>query len=250
MAERLDRIGGIGEGHILLPKLHRRRSILPWSRLKVNRSIRRAAARTPGYYLTVNAAFDAVVAGCHAQHGENWLYPPIIAVLKSIQAQNKAGGDGQHAPAVCVQTFELWAGSPPPTATNEEESYECRYSVGQRVEVHGLRGTPEHNGKRGVVSSYNAAKGRYTVILDEGERNLGLRPVNLRFSPMDAKTAGTDPGAGVMPAKVHESLVAGEIGVAIGSCYLALTGFRRPGSRGAGGVQMVCLTPWKICDSY
>ena len=36
---------------------------------------------------------------------------------------------------------------------------------------------------------------------------------------MDAKAAGADPGARVMPTNVHERLVAGEIGVAIGRIW-------------------------------
>ena len=119
----------------------------------MHRGTRRAAARQP-YHITVDVALDLVVAGCHTQHGENWLYPPVVAMLKAIAA----GAASANRPSVSVHSFELWTGAaPPPT--------------GQQL--------PE------------------------------------------------------------DRLVAGELGVAIGGCYLALTGFRSPGSRGAGGIQMV-----------
>eukprot|EP01051_Picozoa_sp_SAG22_P017168 SAG22_NODE_2584_length_2416_cov_1.294346_1_plen_357_part_00 len=97
MAERLDRLGGRGGGHILLPKLHRRRSILEWGALRVSRSTRKAARRQP-YHLTVDKALDWVVAGCHRQHGENWLYPPVVAAFKAIAAGAGAGLAGAPPP--------------------------------------------------------------------------------------------------------------------------------------------------------
>jgi len=42
-------------------------------------------------------------------------------------------------------------------------------TAGTRVTVRELQGAAQHNGKTGRVESYDAAGGRYTVQLDEGE---------------------------------------------------------------------------------
>ena len=50
-------------------------------------------------------------------------------------------------------------------------------SVGERVEVRGLVGRPELNGRCGSVVGFDAAKGRYIVIV--GEEQLSLKSSNL-----------------------------------------------------------------------
>lgn len=50
---------------------------------------------------------------------------------------------------------------------------------GSSVAVRGLDRSPEHNGKRGKVVCFNAAKGRYTVTLDGSSAQLALRPQNV-----------------------------------------------------------------------
>jgi len=57
------------------------------------------------------------------------------------------------------------------------------YTVGQTVEIHGLVGAPQHNGKSGTVLRYVKAKGRYEVQLDSDKR-LGLKPANLKAEPL------------------------------------------------------------------
>ena len=42
-------------------------------------------------------------------------------------------------------------------------------SVGGKVTVQGLKGAPQHNGKEGVIQSFEQAKGRYVVELSTGE---------------------------------------------------------------------------------
>ena len=41
-------------------------------------------------------------------------------------------------------------------------------SVGGKVTVQGLKGAPQHNGKEGVIQSFEQAKGRYVVALGDG----------------------------------------------------------------------------------
>jgi Leu/Phe-tRNA-protein transferase len=150
MAERTRLAGGEPPTVIMLPKLHRKRCVLQWPDLHVGRTVLRAGRR---YRLSVDCEFEAVIAGCHAQHGESWLYPPIVAALRSIFRTQRAG----QAPTwhnVRVHTFELW----------------------------------------------------------------------------EAAAGGGE-----------DVLVAGEVGTAVGGSYLALSGFRRAGTKGAGSVQC-CAT--------
>jgi len=68
----------------LLPKLHVERCVLqlnPESNLHISKSTRKKSKR---FLLSVNESFDEVVAGCHKQHGTNWLYPPIVASFRAI----------------------------------------------------------------------------------------------------------------------------------------------------------------------
>ena len=50
------------------------------------------------------------------------------------------------------------------------------YCIGDRVELHSLKGAAEHNGKRGSVTG--AQNERVKVKLD-GDKSLALKPVNL-----------------------------------------------------------------------
>ena len=50
------------------------------------------------------------------------------------------------------------------------------YCIGDRVELHSLKGAAEHNGKRGTVTG--AQNDRVKVKLD-GDKSLALKPVNL-----------------------------------------------------------------------
>eukprot|EP01043_Picozoa_sp_COSAG02_P028103 COSAG02_NODE_1689_length_11307_cov_50.624911_4_plen_1205_part_00 len=51
--------------------------------------------------------------------------------------------------------------------------------AGCGVEVKGLKGASQHNGKSGKVVVYNTSKGRYHVHLDSGGNDLWLRRLNL-----------------------------------------------------------------------
>ena len=138
----------IATRHHLLPKLHEERCVLRLapvrsplppaasdrgdaaalselpgggSDMHVPRSVRKKARR---FDMTLNRDFDGVVAGCHAQHGINWLYPQVVAAFRFINASGKtsaSGGDGNVAAGdstssagggVEVSLFDESGGSP------------------------------------------------------------------------------------------------------------------------------------------
>mmetsp|Transcript_26385 Transcript_26385/g.54338 ORF Transcript_26385/g.54338 Transcript_26385/m.54338 type:complete len:367 (-) Transcript_26385:41-1141(-) len=80
----------------LLPKLHVERCVLrlhPHSKLHISKSTRKKSKR---FSLSINECFDRVVAGCHNQHGINWLFPPIVKAFLAIHLQTMAGSSSVH----------------------------------------------------------------------------------------------------------------------------------------------------------
>ena len=71
---------------------------------------------------------------------------------------------------------------------------------GQRVLVHGLEGRPELNGQRGLVGSYDAAKGRYAVTLEGGGDGILLKAANLAPVVVTARAAADMDGDADEPA--------------------------------------------------
>ena len=61
--------------------------------------------------------------------------------------------------------------------------------IGAEVGITGLTGAPQHNGKAGVVLSYDSVKGRYNVRLQTGE-TVALKPTNLLGRASAAKQHG------------------------------------------------------------
>jgi len=115
--------GGTGL-YVLLPKLHMRRCILEFANLHVGKSTRKRAGN---FSLSVNTAFDRVVSGCIAQHGEDWLHPPMRSVLTTLfgrararavapaaalgVAEGAGATPGGGPPHTAMASFELWDAS-------------------------------------------------------------------------------------------------------------------------------------------
>ena len=115
---------------IVLPKLHRRRCVVRLtpapSDLHLSKSTRKKAKR---YEVGINQDFDAVVRGCHAQHGRNWLYEEVVDSFRSIQGRTKqrqgGEGGGEVGGGVPAMLFD-----PPETAQRPTGSVPVRlYSV-------------------------------------------------------------------------------------------------------------------------
>ena len=100
-------LGGNTGLFVLLPKLHEHRCVLHFDSLHVPRKVRRRALRE-AHRLSVDDAFDAVLAGCVRQHGDTWLHPPLRSALEAMRsAADPVAGD---ASAVRVCSFALWHG--------------------------------------------------------------------------------------------------------------------------------------------
>jgi hypothetical protein len=53
------------------------------------------------------------------------------------------------------------------------------FATGETVEVAGLQGAPQHNGKLGVVQHFDNGKGRFVVKVDGLKKPLAVKPANL-----------------------------------------------------------------------
>ncbi|KAF0683688.1 Aste57867_24250 [Aphanomyces stellatus] len=85
----------------LLPKLHEQRCVLDPHSLHIPKQILKKAKM---YRLTINQAFDQVVHGCHVQHGEAWLYPPVVEAFRAMVP----GVPVSPTTTVKLVTVELW----------------------------------------------------------------------------------------------------------------------------------------------
>ena len=56
------------------------------------------------------------------------------------------------------------------------------FVVGNTVEIRGLEGAPEHNGKQGVVQRFNVEKARFVVKIAGIKKPLAVKPENLTMS--------------------------------------------------------------------
>jgi Leu/Phe-tRNA-protein transferase len=67
---------------VLIPKHHIWRSVLFFADLRESRSVRRFLSR---YELRVDEDFDLIVDKCVAVHGDGWLTPPLIDLVRTIR---------------------------------------------------------------------------------------------------------------------------------------------------------------------
>ena len=101
--------GGTGL-FVLLPKLHEQRCVLHFDNLHVSRRVHRRI-RHGDYTLTANDSFCDVMAGCVAQHGVSWLYPPLRKALQQLaDSPNGRCTETSDNPQPRMCCFALWHG--------------------------------------------------------------------------------------------------------------------------------------------
>lgn len=75
--------------YILLPKLHLIRSVLFFPDLHIKKNIRNLLSH---YELRINTDFDQILDNCLRIHGEDWLTPPLVEVLRKMHRKDITGG--------------------------------------------------------------------------------------------------------------------------------------------------------------
>ena len=93
--------------YILLPKLHKQRCVIRWDKLHVSKNARKRSKR---FRVSFDQAFDDVVAACIEQHGEEWLFPPVVAALRTLHLQPNRVTEVPGSPVVRVHSVEVGQG--------------------------------------------------------------------------------------------------------------------------------------------
>eukprot|EP00040_Diaphanoeca_grandis_P019360 m.102160 g.102160 ORF g.102160 m.102160 type:complete len:363 (-) comp27390_c0_seq1:74-1162(-) len=91
--------------YALMPKLHMKRCVLKFDELHISKKVKKGLSK---YTLTCNTEIEKVFAGLKAQHGDNWIYPPVREALRILHDENGTQAHGFVGRAVC---FELWEDS-------------------------------------------------------------------------------------------------------------------------------------------
>ena len=100
---------------VLLPKLHSERCLMDPRAVHASKTVRKRSRR---FTLSVDQAWDEVVARCVEQHGENWLFPIMQRAFKALHVPAGKGGSTESAAAasaaaggrrVRLHSFELWS---------------------------------------------------------------------------------------------------------------------------------------------
>lgn len=100
----------------------------------------------------------------------------LEAIFRMFSESGSDGFGGRHP----FDEFDgIFTGSAfPSRGTSRRSSSPHTIPAGTRVVVQGLARAAQHNGKAGVVASWNAGSGRYQVEIDSGEV-LSLRPQSI-----------------------------------------------------------------------
>ena len=160
-------------GYLLLPKLHVSRCLLEFVDLKVPKRIRSLALP---FTFSVNKDFEGVIKGCHRQHGQSWLYPPLVDVLREIHKLVVSHVYQQHKARLSILDFSFFRFM---IAFQPYSLSYFRLGASSKIQVH-------------------------SVEVWEGDE-----------------------------------LVAGEVGVSVGTCFVSYSGFTKTES--SGTVQCITL---------
>ena len=121
-------LGGGSGLFVLLPKLHAQRCVLSFEQLHVPRKVRQRAKQ---FRLTVNRAFDLVLDGCIAQHGESWIFPPLQRALRALAASCDLRPSERRAGSVTTATDPVGGRGVPTKGASLREGLEPALQPGR-----------------------------------------------------------------------------------------------------------------------
>jgi len=76
---------------ILMPKLHLIRSVLSFQDLHIKKRILPFLSR---YELRPDTDFNLILDKCRSIHGEDWLTPPLVKIIRNLRLSSAEGGRG------------------------------------------------------------------------------------------------------------------------------------------------------------
>lgn len=204
---------GRGTGlFVLLPKLHTMRCVLEFVDLHIPKKVRKRAHK---YTMTVDNAFDEVMAGCLEQHGVSWLYPPLRDAFAKLAPPSRppteehampAGADAEVAGTTSSRSAPTSSSAPnPPNASHEAAA--------------------------SLVGAAAAA-----AAAAESSASLPMSASAAHSSAARDPTFRGDPRMCSFALWLDGRLVAGEFGALVGCSYTSYSGFYRVD--GAGAAQM------------
>ena len=90
---------------ILLPKLHLVRSALFYPNLRIKKNIK---PLLPHYELRVNTDFEYILDKCVKTHGSDWLTPPLVNLLKTMNRLREGKNKNKHPEQPLPFSFSLY----------------------------------------------------------------------------------------------------------------------------------------------
>jgi len=145
---------------VLLPKLHRERCVLNFENMSVQRGARKRAKH---FTMTINTAFDEVIAGIRKQHGkECWFYPPLVESFREIY-ETPEKFDHPKKPNVRFHCFEVW---------EDEEIINPENENGGNNET--SKGQTENNETTTTSHATNQKKNKKVLVAGEVGYSVGL----------------------------------------------------------------------------
>ena len=189
--------------YVLLPKWHRTRCCMKFGELHVSKTARKRAKK---YRLTADKCFDEVIDRCVAQHGENWLYPPMRAAFRALHHWGRAR-DAERPAAAAAAAAGAAAAAVAAASAHMDTEPAVEEGAVAAAEMDSAAGGGGGGGS--TIPSAPLPAG-FPPLADE-----------VRFHSFEVWSA-------------DGTLAAGEFGAVVGGVYTSFTGFFDPKYPGAG----------------
>ena len=243
--------GGTGL-FVLLPKLHTQRCILSFPDLHVPKKVRKRACRKR-YSLTVDDAFEDIMAGCLEQHGASWLHPPLRDVFAELAPPSSQSpelrplldvSDAAKPPDEVGEraTASPSSSSSPTSSPRADDDDDDWTAAGSAAAIVGLAVAASSS----AAETSSTAAGASTAADGAPATTAGVTATTLTAAGDDADSSGFAAGGSSTSGSsarlcsfalwLDGELVAGEFGAVCGCSYTSYSGFYR--RDGAGGIQM------------